>query len=546
MKNGITKASLFLLFLFTTDISFAQGDATSGNSIFSIALIAIAILLVLVVIVVVGDNLLALEAKRTGVSEKGGNVSIFPKWAEIMRPKMPAHIDPDNVTVLKQGHDILLLGEAAPDVIETASVTRFAIQPKNFRGLAPIPKMLVEEGVSVKAGDPLFFDKSNPDVVFGAPVSGEVISIHRGEKRAIDEVIILADKEIQYRDLGKIDLEKTSREDLVKHLIGSGAWNLFRQRPFDLVANPADVPNNIFISTFDTAPLAPDLNLVVAGNEAAFQAGINTLAKLTSGKVHIGLDGRRELAPSTAFTQAANAEVHWFHGKHPAGNVGIQIHHIDPITPSSKVWTLGVQEVISLGTLISEGKYDCSRMIALGGSEVIRPRYVRTYAGANIKELLQGEIAPGNVRIISGDVLSGSQKSEDQFLNFYDDQVTVIKEGDYYELFGWLLPLSPRPSVSNTFPNFLYPSLKFEADTNTHGEKRAFVMTGQYEKVLPMDIYPQHLMKSIIVNDFERMEGLGLLELVEEDVALCEFVCTSKQPLQKILREGLDYMQEQA
>ncbi|MBR9921860.1 MAG: Na(+)-translocating NADH-quinone reductase subunit A [Bacteroidetes bacterium] len=546
MKNGITKASLLLLFLFTAQFSFAQGGESGGNNLFSVALIAIAILLVLAVVILVGDNLLALEAKRTGVSEKGGNVSIFPKWSEIFRPKMPSHVDAKETTVLKKGHDILLAGVADPEVIETANVTRYALQPKNFRGLAPIPKVVVEVGDTVKAGDQLFYDKSMPDVSFGAPVSGEVIAVNRGEKRSIAEIVILADKEIQYKDLGKVDLEKTSREDLVKHLMASGAWNLFRQRPYDVVADPAEVPDNIFVSTFDTAPLAPDSNILVAGREAAFQKGIDTLAKLTRGKVHLGLDGRADTPPSAAFTNAANAETHWFHGKHPAGNVGVQIHHIAPISPSTKVWTLSVQDVISLGMIIGEGKYDTSRVIALAGSEVSNPRYIRTYAGANIEELVKGGLKSENVRIISGDVLSGKKKTQEEFLDFYDDQITVIKEGDYYELFGWLLPLAPRPSVSGTFPNFLYPSLRFKVDTNTHGEKRAFVMTGQYEKVLPMDIYPQHLMKSIIVNDFERMEGLGLQELIEEDVALCEFVCTSKQPLQEILREGLDYMREQA
>lgn len=518
----------------------------SGNSIFSIALVATAVLLVLAVIIMVGNNLLALEAKRNGVSEKDGNVSIFPKWSEVFRPKLPAHIDKENVTVLKKGHDILLKGEADTSIIETPVVTRFAVQPKNFRGLAPIPKVLVEAGDTVKAGDPLFFDKGMPDVLFSAPVSGEVIEVNRGEKRSIEEIVILADKETQFKDFGKVDLEKISREDLVKHLLAAGAWNLFRQRPFDVIAQPTDIPNNIFISTFDSAPLAPDSNLIVAGREAAFQRGIDTLNKLTDGKVHLGLDGRSDTVPSYAFSSAANAEVHWFHGKHPVGNVGIQIHHIDPITTTSKVWTLGVQDVITLGTLIEEGKYDTSRVVALTGCEVSKPRYVRTNVGANIGELLKGGLASDHVRIISGDVLSGAKKSENQYLNFHDDQITVIKEGDYFELFGWLLPLAPRPSVSRTFPNFLYPSLKFDADTNSHGEERAFVVTGQYEKVLPMDIFPQHLMKSIIVNDYERMEGLGLLELIEEDVALCEFVCTSKQPLQSILRDGLDYMREQA
>ncbi len=284
---------------------------------------------------------------------------------------------------------------------------------------------------------------------------------------------------------------------------------------------------------------------MVKGKGEAFQAGLDVLNKLTHGKVYLGLNANGTAAPSSVFTDAKGVEKRWFHGQHPAGNVGIQIHHICPIHPKDEVWTLGVQEVITLGAIFSERRYNAERIVALTGAELKAPKYVRTYVGANLAQLLDGNVANDHVRIISGDVLSGEKKAADSYLNFYDDQITVVEEGDYYDMFGWLLPGKSAPSASRSYPDFLFPGTTYKADTNTHGEKRAFVVTGQYEDVLPMDIYPQHLMKAILTNDYEKMEGLGICELVEEDVALCEFVCTSKQPLQQILRQGHEMMQEQ-
>jgi Na+-transporting NADH:ubiquinone oxidoreductase subunit A len=403
----------------------------------------------------------------------------------------------------------------------------------------------VQVGDNVKAGDHLFHDKTFSDIQYVSPVSGEVIAINRGDRRSIVEVVVLADKNQQYRKLPNIDLEKASRQELVNFLLDTGGWPLIRQRPFDVVAGQNDVPDNIFISTFDSAPLAPDLNLVVEGRGEAFQKGIDVLNKLTSGKVYLGLNAASKEVPSKVFTEARGVEKRWFHGKHPAGNVGIQIHHVAPIRPKTIVWTLGVQEVITLGALFSEGRYNAERVVALAGAELKAPKYARTFIGANIGELLTDNLSNIHVRYISGDVLSGQAKTPANFLNFHDDQVTVIEEGDYYETFGWLIPGKSTPTASRTFSNFLFPNKEYRADTNIHGDKRAFVVTGQYESVLPMDIYPQHLFKAILSNDYEKMEGLGIHELIEEDVALCEFACTSKQQLQQILRTGLDMMHEQ-
>jgi len=546
MRSGIVRTfPLFFLVLASNEVS-AQSASGGSSSYFIYALIALAIVIFLYMIIQVADNMLAIEARNSKSEKEGVNLGLFPGVKEIFASKAPDYVGDAPVTVLRKGHNILLEGEAACTLEAATGVNTYAIQPPNFRGILPIPKVVVEAGQHVNAGDELFHDKTKPEIKFVSPVSGEVIAINRAEKRAIAEVVILADKTISYRTIEAPDLQSSPRETLVNFLMASGAWPLLRQRPFDVLAEPGIVPRDIFISTFDTAPLAPDLNFVVEGKGVLFQKGLDVLAKLTSGEVHLGLDAHGSKAPSAVFTGATGVQKHWFSGKHPAGNVGIQIHHIKPINPNEKVWTLNVQDVITIGALFVEGRFNASRVVALTGAELHSPKYVQTFMGANMGELVSGNLKEGNIRLVSGDVLSGSKKSAGQFLNASDDQVTAIGEGDYFEMFGWLLPLTLRPSVSKTFPNFLFPGYKFRADTNTHGEKRAFVVTGQYEEVLPMDIFPQHLFKAIIVNDIERMEGLGIFEVTEEDVALCEFVCTSKQPLQEILRDGLDTMREEA
>ena len=546
MKNGITKSTFLIYFLiFATTLS-AQSSSGSSSNIFIIALVLIAVLILVGVILQVADNLLRIEARQIGADKKGTNYSIFPRFSELFRPKLPKFVEKDKVVVLKEGHDILLEGVAKKQIDESITVSHFAMQPQNFIGISPIPKVMGAIGDTVKAGDPLFFDKKKPEVKYAAPVSGEIIAINRGAKRAITEIVILADKEQSYRTYDTFDLDGSSRSDLVNYLLDSGIWPMIRQRPFNVVADPADTPKAVFISTFDTAPLAPDLNLVVAGREAAFAKGLEVLRKLSNDKVHLGLNAKGDKAPTAAFSEAEGVSKHWFHGQHPAGNVGVQIHHVAPLAGNEKIWTLGVQEVVSLGTLFAEGRFDAERVVALTGAELDEPKYVRTRIGASIESLVKDNVTNDHVRYISGDVLSGEQKALNSFINFYDDQITIVEEGDYYEPFGWLLPISPRPSISPSIPTSLISNLRYKANTNTHGEQRAFVVTGQYEKVLPMDIYLQHLMKSIIINDFERMEGLGLAELVEEDVALAEFVCTSKQPLQQILRKGLDILREQS
>ena len=504
-----------------------------------IALLAIGVIVVLTVLISLADNLIQIEAKKSGIDTEKTNMSLWPKVGQLTKSKGPSSLSDFPFHKLRKGHNIKVAGAASGEV-QSGNVSRFAVRPTNFRGIAPIPKMMVEVGNEVKAGDPLFFDKKNPDIFYVAPVSGEVIEVNRGEKRAISEVVILADKEQSYKQFDLPNLVNSNREDLVSFLKSTGTLGNIIQRPFGTIADPEVNPRDIFVSAFDTGPLAPDASKVLNGRTSDFNKGLEVLSKLTDGKVYVSCNPTQgKLA-----AQITNAEVHIFDGPHPAGNVGIQIHHINPIKGADIVWTMSMNEVLSLGCLFNTGNLKQEQVVAIAG-QVAEPKYIRTFKGANVGELLEGQIDKDNLRIIAGDILTGEKVEKNQYLNANDDQITVIKEGNYYEPFGWLLPIKPRPSVSSTFPNFLFPNHEFEVDTNTHGEKRAFVVTGQYEKMLPMDIYPQHLMKAILTGDIERMEGLGINELLEEDVAVAEFACTSKQPLQSLLREGLDYLKEQ-
>ncbi|MEZ4911475.1 MAG: Na(+)-translocating NADH-quinone reductase subunit A [Saprospiraceae bacterium] len=441
---------------------------------------------------------------------------------------------------IRKGYNIGLIGEAK-GTPKTAHANRFALSPYSFNGISPIPKVTVEIGQNVLAGDVLFFDKVRPEVQYVSPVSGEIIEINRGAKRSISSVVILADKENKHKSFEVPSLD-SDRTVLVDFMCASGLWSHINQRPFDQVPALNVVPENIFVSTFDTAPLAPDNEVVIEGEEASFKTGLDVLSRLTSGKVILGLNGKNK---GTKFASFNNVASNSFSGPHPSGNVGVQIHHVAPISNGKSVWTLGVQDVITIGKMWMTGKYDASRVIAITG-HVKNPGYMRTYLGASVADLIQGQVSSdASYRLISGDVLSGKSVGSGDFLHFKDDQITVLKEGNQEEMFGWLLPMKARPSISKTFLSAIFGKKEFDVTTNTHGEKRAFVETGKMESVLPMNIYPQHLMKAILAQDIEKMEGLGIYELTEEDVALCEFVDSSKNPVQKILREGLNYIKEQ-
>lgn len=437
---------------------------------------------------------------------------------------------------IRKGLNIRLTGEAA-QVLETPAMTDvFAIKPSDFHGV--VPKLLIKEGAEVKAGTPLFYDKSNERIRFASPVSGEVAEVVRGDKRRILEIRILADREIRYEEFGKPDLS-ASREKLIEQLLSAGLWPLLRQRPFDVIADPKDHPKAIFVSGFDTAPLAPDFDFVIKGKEALFQSGLDLLNKIAGGKpVQLGLR-----KGSTALAGMKGVQINYFSGPHPAGNVGVQIHQVDPINKGELVWTVAAQDVINLGRFVQTGRHEFRHTVALTGSETAKPHYLDVVPGTRMNAVLGNSVQSENVRIISGNVLTGDAVKADGFLGYYATQVTVIPEGDEPKFFlteGWLSPGLNKFSLSRSFPTWLMPGKKYTLDTNMNGEHRAFVVTGQYEKVFPFDIYPVQLVKSIMVNDIEQMENLGIYEVAPEDFALCEYVCTSKIEVQRIVREGLD------
>tara|TARA_B100001093_G_scaffold520411_1_gene615551 strand:- start:2008 stop:3360 length:1353 start_codon:yes stop_codon:yes gene_type:complete len=442
---------------------------------------------------------------------------------------------------IKKGVNIRLKGSAERVYANISSSKLFFVKPTDFIGLKP--KLTVKVGEKVLAGTPLFFDKENPSIRITSPVSGEVSEIRRGEKRKILSVVIKADDQISYKDFPKFKADEISRESIISQILESGLWPFIRQRPFAIIANPSDMPKSIFISAFDSAPLACDNDFVLHGMEEEFQNGLDIVSKLTEGPTHLNIDGN--VNSSSVFTNAKRVEINNITGPHPAGNVGIQIHHIDPISKGELVWYMYPQDVIAIGRLFSQGKYDASRLIALAGSQVKKPRYYRTMQGALIGEMIKENVKEGNNRYISGNVLTGNQITAEDSLGFYHNEICIIPEGNKADFLGWLLPGLHKFSLSRTFFSWLNPKKEFDINANMNGEERAYVVTGQYENVLPMDIYPQHLIKSIMIGDIELMENLGIYEVSEEDFALCEFSCTSKIPVQKILREGLDLVKKE-
>lgn len=443
---------------------------------------------------------------------------------------------------LRKGLDIRLKGDPEKKIIPLAIAEVYAIQPPDFLGV--VPKLLVKEGDEVKSGTPLFFDKGNPDVMFVAPVSGEVTAIERGEKRRIMAIKILADKEITYEQFDSVAPDKFSQPELIKHMLAAGVWPFIRQRPFGTIADPAKQPKAIFISCFDSAPLAPDYNFIMPGNDVDFKTGLDVLQRLTTGKVHLNLRAHRTNA--AIFIYAKGVTINKFSGPHPAGNVGVQIHHINPLNKGEIVWYVQPQDVTIIGRLFNEGRFNAEKIIALAGSRLAHPQYCKAIVGSPVKHMLKEAGLQGDDnRIISGNILSGRRITTDGFVDFYDSQLTVIPEGNQQEFMGWLMPGFNKFSTSRTFFSWLNPSKQYDIDTNMHGEERPFVITGEYEKVLPMDIYPVQLLKSILVEDIDLMEKLGIYEVVEEDFALCEFVCTSKVRSQHIIRKGLNMIRKE-
>ena len=443
------------------------------------------------------------------------------------------------IVKLKKGFDLKLVGKAPLEFLQVAAATTFAIKPSDFPGIQR-PKVLVNEGDTVKAGTPILMDKAMDQVIYASPVSVEIVEIKRGDKRKLLEIKILADTTVTHEKFGALDLGQ-DRATLVEKLAASGVWPNVIQRPYGIVANPADNPKAIFVSGFDTHPLAPEVPFLLQGDERYFQAGIDALAKLTTGKVHLNVDGSKAIP--AIFSGIKNVQINEFSGPHPAGNVGTQIHHLDPINKGDIAWTVAPYGVVQIGKFVLEGIYDASKVIVLAGSELTQKGYVKTYTGANVSTFLGDSSQAENLRIIAGNILTGEKVDAQGYLGFYHNQVTVIPEGKYEEFLGWLKPSATKLSFHKAIGMFSFlKSGEFKVDTNTHGDERPFVVTGVFEKVMPMDILPTYLFKAIVTEDFDEMEELGLYEVIEEDVALCEFVDPSKNELQELVRHGIELL----
>lgn len=442
---------------------------------------------------------------------------------------------------IRKGMNIRVKGAADKVVVDAPTSATYSIKPPDFHGL--IPKMVKKVGESVKAGEPIFFDKYNDAIKYVSPVSGTLKDIIRGAKRRILEVVVESDGKFESLQTNIGDVASMSRDDVKAMLLNNGLWPFIKMRPLDVVANQNDTPKSIFISGFDSSPLAPDYDFIVHGQDGAFQAGLEVLSKLTDGKINLQT---RNSGTDAAFTNAKNVVINKFSGPHPAGNVGTQIHHIDPLNKGEVIWTVNPQDVLIIGRFALSGKYDATKLVALTGPGIKNPKYFRTILGASIASLVEGNIDTDNVRIVSGNVLTGDKVETQGYLGFYHNQITALKEGNKYKFFlteGWLSLGFKRLSNSEAYPSKLMGPKFFDVDTNLNGEERAFVVTEQYEKVFPFDIYPVQLLKSIIVNDIDMMEKLGIYEVAPEDFALCEFVCTSKIESQDIVRKGLDVIQ---
>lgn len=451
---------------------------------------------------------------------------------------MSTNNDNFNILKIKKGLNIPLKGEAEKIILKSDLSSAYALKPTDFFGITP--KLTVDINSKVKAGSCLFVDKNKPEIKFTSPVSGVVTEINRGEKRKILEIVIEPDKNIEYENFLDNDYHKLSKEEIISILLDSGLWPAIRQRPFNLIANPKDKPKAIFISAFDTAPLAPDYDFILVNFYNEFQTGINILKNISDCKIHLSINGQSSIL--SFYKKLENVQIHKIFGKHPAGNIGVQIHHIDPINKGEIVWHINPQHVIQIGNLFLKGIYDATKIIALTGSEIIKPVYYKVISGTSIKELVENNVKSEKVRYISGNVLTGEKIYKSGFLGFYDSQITVIPEGDYHEFMGWLKPGFRKYSFHRVFFSWLFPRKKYVIDTNLHGGERPFIMTGIYEKVFPMDILPVQLIKSILAEDIDMMEKLGIYEVAPEDFALCEFICPSKINFQEIVLKGFELL----
>ena len=446
-----------------------------------------------------------------------------------------------NVIKLRKGLDVNLKGKAAKELFQAERSGVYALMPDDFTGMKP--KVVVKENDVVKVGDALFVDKNHPEVKFVSPVSGKVVAVVRGERRKVLSVQVEADAEQQYVDFGKKNVALMDAKSVKDLLFESGLFGFFKQRPFDVTANPEDTPKAIFVSAFNSMPLAADFQFVLQGREADFQTGLDALAKIA--KTHLGVSTKQNAA---ALTAAKNVTVTYFSGAAPAGNVGVQINHVDPINKGEVVWTLGAEEVIFIGHLLNTGKLDFTRVIAVAGSQIKKPAYCKAIIGSQMSSILKNNVNEDrHIRIISGNVMTGVKTSADGFLGAHATEVNVIPEGDdVHEMLGWIMPRCNEYSTSRSYMSWLFGKKKeYTLDARIKGGERHMIMSNEYDRVFPMDIFPEQLVKAIITGDIDRMEALGIYEVAPEDFALCEFVDSSKLEVQRIVREGLDMLRKE-
>ncbi len=442
---------------------------------------------------------------------------------------------------ITKGLDIPITGSAFPEVVSAGESEHWSVNPNDAHGV--VPRLLVQVGDLVKAGSPIYCDKNRPEMLFVSPVSGVIAEIVRGDKRKLLNILLKADAQTEFLQFPVRDPLALSPDQVKEALLESGYWTMLKQRPYDIIANPAKSPRDIFVTGFDSSPLAPDYDFILKGQAADFQRGLDALTRLTEGKVYLSLSDSTQ---SPELNQAARVDIFRFEGPHPAGLVGVQINKIKPLNKGEVVYTTNALDVVAIGRFFSQGKVDLTRLVAVTGPMVRKPHYVRCKPGMPIQSILKGNVhLEANLRYICGNVLTGVQIGSDGYLNPQAHQITVLKEGEgIRELFGWAMPRLTLFSFSGTYFTKLVqrfqPKKTYEPDTRILGGERALIMSGEYEKVFPMDILPEHLTRACVSGNIERQEDLGIYEVAPEDFALCEYICTSKTPVQKIVREALD------
>jgi Na+-transporting NADH:ubiquinone oxidoreductase subunit A len=461
-----------------------------------------------------------------------------------------------NVIKIKKGLDINLKGKASEVLMDAGGSDSYAVVPDHYVGI--VPKVVAVPGDKVKAGSVLMMDKNFPEIKFVSPVSGEVKAVNRGAKRKILSIVVEPDGQNEYESFDVKDPASCSGEEIKEMLLKAGLWPFIRQRPYDRVALPGEMPRDIFVSAYNSAPLAPNFDFILKGEEDVFQTGLNVLAKLTQGRVYVGIKHSSKnvpnvpIVPNTAVNigikQACpkGVEIVELEGPHPTGNVGVMINHIAPVNKGEVVWTLNAADVLYIGRFFKKGIVDFTRMVALTGSEMTERGYVKVIAGATIDSIIGRKVLDGNkhVRLISGNVLTGTKVARNDYLCAYDNQITAIPEGDdVHDFIGWATPGFGKFSTSRTYFSWLLGRNKeYDFDARIRGGKRTIIMSNEYDKVFPMDIFPEYLLKAIIAFDIDKMENLGIYEVAPEDFALCEFVDTSKIEIQQIVRNGLDQL----